>query len=133
MSEENVEVVRRAWQAWRAGGIDAALKYFDAKIEWQVRPDLPDADIYRGHEGVQDLLARFDDVVEDMWWRPEGFIPAGDDRVVAPLRWGGRGKGSDIEFEESETWTYTVRGSKIVRVEEFATKEQALEAAGLSE
>jgi ketosteroid isomerase-like protein len=131
MSEESIKAVQRAFQAFEEG--DLLFDLFAADVEWRVRPDLPDADTYRGHEGIQALLARFEEVVEDLWYRPEDFIPAGHDRVVVPLRWGGRGKGSGIEFEESETWTYTLRGGKIVRVDEFATKEQALEAVGLSE
>jgi ketosteroid isomerase-like protein len=58
-------------------------------------------------------------------------VPVGDDQVVVPLTWGGRGKGSGLNFEERrETWVLTVRGGKIVRIREFATREQALTALG---
>lgn len=66
----------------------------------------------------------------------EGFqrFSVGKDQIVVPLRWGGKGKGSGLNFEESqETWIFTVRNAKIVRVTEFATRKQALKAAGLSE
>jgi ketosteroid isomerase-like protein len=59
------------------------------------------------------------------------LIPVGDDQVLAALRWGGRGKGSGADFDEArEAWVFTVRAGKIARVEEFATKEQALTAVG---
>jgi hypothetical protein len=72
--------------------------------------------------------------MENMWFRPEEFIQVNEEEFVVPVRWGGRGKGSGLDFEESrETWMFFVRDRKIVRVKEFATREQALEAAGLRE
>jgi len=80
------------------------------------------------------VLTGFTDVMENMWFRPEEFIQVNEEEFVVPVRWGGRGKGSGLDFEESrETWMFVVRDSKIVRVKEFATREQALEAAGLRE
>ena len=126
MSEESVDVVRAAFEAWR-GGDDSFLEFLSDDIDWEVRPDLPDAGRYRGHDGFHKLSARFDDVMEDMWFRPSELIPVGDDQVVVPLTWGGRGKGSGLSFEErAETWVFTVSGGKITRVKEFATREQAL-------
>jgi ketosteroid isomerase-like protein len=134
MSEENVEAIQNAFQAFDRGDPEGFFDALADDIEWRVRPDLPDAETYRGHDGVVKLLARFNDVVDDIWIKPEEFIPAGEDRVVVPIRWGGRGKGSGIDFEERrETWNFTIRGGKIAHIEEFATREQALKAAGLSE
>jgi ketosteroid isomerase-like protein len=128
------EIVGAAFTRSATEGWDALFELLDADIEWEVRPDLPDADVYRGHEGVRRLLGRFDEVMEDIWFVAEEVIPAGADRVVVQLRWGGRGKGSGVEFEETrETWLFTVRAGKIVRVKEFATRAEALEALGLSE
>jgi ketosteroid isomerase-like protein len=105
--------------------------FLAADIYWEVRPDLPDAGRYRGHDGVRRLTARFDEVTDDRWYRPEEFVPVGGDQVVVPLTWGGRGKGSGLNFEERrETWVLTVRAGKIVRIREFATREQALTALG---
>jgi ketosteroid isomerase-like protein len=70
--------------------------------------------------------------MDDMWFEPDNLMLAGD-RVVVPLRWGGRGKGSGVVFEEREAWVFTVRDGVIVRVEEYGTREAALEAAGLKE
>jgi ketosteroid isomerase-like protein len=99
-------------------------------IEWHVRSDLPDAGIYRGHEGVRQLLGRFEEILDEMWIRPEEFIDAGEETVIVPLRWGGTGKGSGVEVEErGETWVFNVRDEKIVRVNEYGTRAEALEAA----
>jgi ketosteroid isomerase-like protein len=133
MSDESVDVVRAAFEAWRGGG-ESLLAFLSEEIDWEVRPDLPDAGRYRGHDGFRRLSARFDDVMEDMWFRPEELIAVGDDQVVVPLRWGGRGKGSGLSFEErAETWVFTVSGGKITRVKEFATRERALTAVSEGE
>ena len=133
MSAKSVDVVRAAFEAWR-GGADSLLSFLSEQIDWEVRPDLPDAGRYRGHDGFRRLSARFDDVMEDMWFRPMELIPVGEDQVVVPLRWGGRGKGSGLPFEErAETWVFTVSGGKITRVKEFATREEALRAVSEDE
>jgi ketosteroid isomerase-like protein len=128
MSEESVDVVRAAFDAWR-GRRDWFVEFLSEEIDWEVRPDLPDAGRYRGHDGFRRLSARFDDVMEDIWFRPQELIAVGENQVVVPLTWGGRGKGSGLNFEErAETWVFTVSGGKITRVKEFATREQALTA-----
>lgn len=133
MSQEHVELVRAAAQAFEEGGIEAGLAFLHPEIEWEARLDLPDSEVYKGHDGVRRLLARFSDVMDDVWFRPQEVIDAGD-RVIAPISWGGRGRASGIELEErEETWVYTFRDGKIARVQEYATKQQALEAVGLRE
>jgi ketosteroid isomerase-like protein len=131
MSRHSVDVVRAAFGVWQERGITS--DFLAPGIEWEVRTDLPDAGRYVGHAGVRRLSARFDEVMGDRWYRPEDFIPVGDE-VVVPLTWGGRGKGSGVDFEERrETWVLTVRAGEIVRIREFATREQALTAVGLDD
>ena len=109
----------------------SVLDFLAPEIEWKVRADLPDAQLYRGHEGIRELMSRFDEVMEDMWFQHKELIPVGEEQVLASLRWGGRGKRSGVDFDEvREAWLFTVRAGKIARVEEFATKEQALTAVG---
>jgi ketosteroid isomerase-like protein len=132
MSQESVEVVRAAFLAFAEGGQTSVFGFLAEDVEWRVRVDLPDADVYRGRDGVQQLFARFNDVMGSIWFKAEEFIDAGD-RVVVPLRWGGRGKGSEVEFEEREAWIYTVRDGKISQIIEYASREQALDAVGPTE
>jgi ketosteroid isomerase-like protein len=133
MSQENVEIVQCAFEAVERGGGEALLQLLDPDIVWEVRSDLPDADTYRGHEGVRRLFEVFDEVLKESWYSPREFLDAGE-QVVVVLRWGGRGKGSGVAFEErEETWIFTLRAGKVSRVKEYGSRDQALEAAGLSE
>jgi ketosteroid isomerase-like protein len=134
MSRENVEVVRASWEAVVRSGPDGFLAFAHPDLEWHVRKDLPDAGVYRGHDGFRALAERFNEAFAEQSYDPEGYIPAGDDMVVVPLRWWARGRESGASLVESEeTWVFVVRDGKIVRVDEYATRAEALEAVGLSE
>jgi ketosteroid isomerase-like protein len=125
----SVEIVRTAFERFTTASLFDVLA---ADVEWHVRSDLTDAGTYRGHEGMRQLLKHFGEILDDLWIEPLEFIESGEATVIVPLRWGGTGKGSGIEIEErgGETWVFTVRHGKIARVDEFPTREQALEAAG---
>jgi ketosteroid isomerase-like protein len=139
MSQENVEIVRRAFEASRrpdqreGDDPEAIFEFLDPTIVWEVRPDFPDAETYTGYEGMRRLFATFREALDETWYRPLEFIDGGD-QIVVPIRWGGRGRGSGIEIAESEEfWVFTLRDGKIVHVKEYADRNPALEAAGLSE
>jgi ketosteroid isomerase-like protein len=133
MSQENLEIVRLLFSAFEKTGPEGTFRFLSPEIEWEVRPDLPDSRTYRGHDGVRELLATFEDVLDEQWYSPRELIPAGE-LVVVPLRWGGRGKTSGVKVEErEETWVLTLQDGAITRVTEYATKEAALDAVGLSE
>jgi len=125
--------VQQVFDAFRDDGPDALVDLLAEDVEWEVRRDLPDAKTYRGRDGVRELVSGFEDVLDEQWYTPQDFIEAGDE-IVVPLRWGGRGKGSGVPFEErEETWVFSVRNGKVSRVREYGTKHDALEAVGLSE
>jgi ketosteroid isomerase-like protein len=130
MSQENVEVVRRSFEAFARGDFDAAFEDHDAGTEWRTASDEPDPQTYRGLAGLRDLVAslaelwidRFDGSMEF-----EDFIDRGA-WVVAPWRARLRGRGSGIEVAVDETYAVLLARGQIVRVEEYRTKEEALEA-----
>jgi ketosteroid isomerase-like protein len=123
----NVEVVRAFFAA--LGQREAQLRLLHPDVEWHVRPDFPDARMYRGHDGFNEMAEVFGDVFAEEHYEPLDYIEAGSD-VVVTLRWGGRGRRSGASFiEREETWVFTVEDGRITTVFEFATKEQALEAS----
>ncbi|HEY3193252.1 MAG TPA: hypothetical protein VGJ61_10735 [Solirubrobacterales bacterium] len=52
MSEAEVDVVRRAGEAYTERGIESFLEFLNPEVEWRSRADLPDTDLYTGHDGV---------------------------------------------------------------------------------
>jgi ketosteroid isomerase-like protein len=133
MSEENVEVVRRMYEAWKRGDFEATLAFFHPDVEWSEPPDNPGARTWHGHEGVQGAAASWMGAWENYRFELRELIDCGDDRVLLAAWQTGRGKGSGIEISEENFGVYTVRHGKIIKLRMFRHREEALEAAGLSE
>src|SRR5262245_26146036 len=135
MSQENVEVVRRVTEVMDAEGFEAALPVFleaaHADVEWREDPAWPGSATYRGVEQVRRLiLDRMDTLDFDQ--ETEDLIDV-DDRVVALVRWRGRGRASGAQGELSMAIVWTVREQAITRLEFFLDRDEALKAVGLSE
>jgi ketosteroid isomerase-like protein len=132
MSEENVEVVRRLYAAWNRGDYPSALALIDPEIEAESRYSGFVKGTYRGHAGLYKLLEDFWNQFDDRRSEVEECIPAGDDVFTSVLFHGrGRDSGADVEMRQYQVWT--LRDGKAVRWRYFADRQEALEAAGLSE
>jgi uncharacterized protein len=135
MAQENVELVRRSFEAFARGDFETAFAAHDPNTEWCTAADEPDQQTYRGIAGLVKLIGSLTDPWEDRFGHAmefEGFIDRGD-WVIVPWRARLLGKGSGIPIEVQETYAVLVRGGKIVRVEEHRSKEQALEAVRMRE
>jgi ketosteroid isomerase-like protein len=134
MSEENVQIVQRAWQAFADDGLDALVEFFDREITWRAIEGAPD-DVgeMQGKDAVRRYLQDWLDTFEDVTTVPTELVRVGDGQVVAVLHARGRARLSRIETELRYAVLYTLRGGKIVRGREYADRQQALEAAGLAE
>jgi ketosteroid isomerase-like protein len=132
MSQENVEVVWRAVEAFNRGGTEAALAWLAPDVEWHDLPDLPDAEIYRGHGGFLAAFKQFFGELEDYTVKVDETTDHGE-RVLVFARIIGRGRGSGAWFEQRIFGVWTVRNRLVVRAVWFRTREEALEAVGLSE
>jgi ketosteroid isomerase-like protein len=135
MSKENVEVVRRAYEAWNLGDLETAFEFLDVDVEVSVPPDLPEAGTYRGRAEIRRWVAeQLLPILEEARAEPEEFLDAGD-QVVVLVRYFGRGKASGIEVRgavvDSHVWT--LRDGKVQKLQMYQGTEKALEAAGLSE
>jgi ketosteroid isomerase-like protein len=138
MSQENVEVVRRMFAALR--GVDGAnferhldevREIFDPEIEWVAAPhSLLASEEYRGYDGVRRFWTQFLSAWDEYGVEVDELIDAGD-QVVAVMRLSGRT--NELELDEARSSLLTLRSGRIVRIEPFASKEGALEAAGPSE
>jgi ketosteroid isomerase-like protein len=131
MSEENVEIVRRSYDAYVRGDLESALVAFDPEIEVHDH-DIPESGEYRGLEGLARWQADWESSWESWRWDPEEFIEAGD-RVVAVLRVHARGRKSGVDVEREDGAVWTLREGRCVRLDYYGSRAQALEAAGLSE
>jgi ketosteroid isomerase-like protein len=137
MSEENVEIARRAYEAlneaYRTGDVLPALERF-------VGPDvvlvpagiLPESSEMRGHDGVLRFVTLQTEGFDDYWVEPQEFIDAGD-KVVVPVRFGGRAVHTGIDVAFDVVHVCTAYAGKWTRLDMYASKAEALKAVGLAE
>jgi ketosteroid isomerase-like protein len=130
MSQENVEIVRRIFDAWNQGDFDAAWSVCDPDLVIDRSRSLVDSRIYRGTEEVEQFWSDWRDTWESACWEIDEYIEAGDDVVVLG-RFYGRGAESGVAVEANVTQVMTVRNGKLVRGVLFQSRSDALEAAGL--
>jgi ketosteroid isomerase-like protein len=131
MSEENIALARRGYDAFSRGDINGVLAFLDPDVEVLDSPELPDHRVWRGHEGVLGNFRNIQSVVEGYEVAPEEFIDAGD-KLVVTVRVSGRGAGSGIRIEDRLLHVWTIRNGKAVRLENYRDRTQALTAAGLT-
>jgi ketosteroid isomerase-like protein len=124
MSQENVEIVRR----FLVVDVDEALTYADSGIVWNPVEESST----QGHDAVRASLARWKGEWDDYELMPEEFVDRGD-RVVVTVRLRGRGRGSGVEVDARFYDVYTLGDGKIVRMDQFTERSEALEAVGRSE
>jgi ketosteroid isomerase-like protein len=130
MSQENVEVVKAAYEAWNAGDNHALRELCDPDIIWRPPDGWPEPGPFVGREAVM----RWFDQLRETWdayvTELSDIVDAGD-RVVVRQIWHGAGHGPDANLEA--TSVLTVRKGRVIGVEQFWDRAEALEAAGLSE
>jgi hypothetical protein len=132
MSQENVEIVRHAYEAHLRGDYATALAKWHPNAEMDGR-NLPDGGVYRGHDGVRQHIERWASMWENWTIEVDRFIDAGGDSVVVLTHERGRNKASGMELDARHAELYTVRDGHIVRWQGFSDRAEALEAVGLSE
>ena len=130
MSQENVEIVRRAVTAVNQRDIDGYL----ACCTDDVQLITPLADVtgaYDGREGIRRFFTDITDTGPDFKLTVERLETAGRDRVLAFMRVTATGRGSGIPQARSTGNVYDLVEGKIRRIQIFTDPGQALEAAGL--
>ena len=129
MSQENVDAVRRAWEAFERHDNEAIFPLYDPEVEVQY----PFLDrVYRGLPGVQEYFRDWLAVWDEFGSEVEEWIDAGDSVIAVMHSWG-RGKQSGARVEERNAHVWTLRNGKLWRLRVYATRAEALKAVGLEE
>jgi uncharacterized protein len=134
MSQENADVARLAYQALAGGGLDRFMEHFTDDVDYRAVIGAPD-DIgpIRGKDALRAWLQDWIDMFDGFKMELLELINAGDDTVVWVERFSGRAKRSGVQTDQVIGGVFTIRNGKIARGREYATRGQALEAAGLRE
>jgi ketosteroid isomerase-like protein len=132
MSQENVDLVRRALEAFPRG-VEEMLSFVDPEGEFHSAiVGGAEGNIYRGHDGFRRWYADSFESFEELRNEWSEFRDLGD-RILVFGHVKARGRESGVELDSPMGWVFTVRHGKLVKAEGFLSRGNALEAAGLEE
>jgi ketosteroid isomerase-like protein len=133
MSQENVENVRRAFEAFNQDGVEEALPRFAPDIVLYALPGWPGPSEYRGHNGIRALMSEWTENFDDFEIEV-GEIREVGDRVLVLGENVGRIKGSRVPIRLPFGALFgNFRNGQSGETRLFLTWREALEAAGLRE
>jgi ketosteroid isomerase-like protein len=134
MSQDNVEVIRRLYEHWARGDF-STTGFFDPEIVYsRIGTETPGMEgEWRGLEEMSEGTRDYFRVFADLRIEAERIIDLGDDRVLVLTRQTGHGKLSGVPFDHQLGDLMTFKAGKIVAMDAYWHRAEALEAAGLTE
>jgi ketosteroid isomerase-like protein len=132
MSQENVEVIRTAFDQFARGDFGRWFALTTDDFEFVTSPDIPDAGTYYGEEARRWITAWVRSF-EGHTMEATEIIDAGGDNVFAGYLQRGHPGGSESVVEGRWWLVVTFRQGAIARIENFRHRSEALEAARLLE
>jgi ketosteroid isomerase-like protein len=124
--EQNLENVKRGFDAFNEKGVDGIIPFVHPDFEATTPPDLAsEPDTYRGHDGIRRWFDSFDEVMDEIRWEGHEFRQVGD-RVVVEFTLRARGKTTGLAFGQDAAMVWELRDGRAVGVELFQTLDEAL-------
>ncbi len=131
MSQENVDIVRHAIDAYNRRDLEAMRAVNDPRVEldWSASRGWV-AGVYRGRDKVMAFFADYMEAFQEILIEPADFIDAGASVVVPNVS---RSRGRDgIEVLARSAFVFTLRDRKVVRLRLYQDTEEALRAVRLA-
>jgi len=132
VSEAVIETLRAGYAAFNRGDWDALFEIGPRDFELETTDRVTNPGTYRGRENarrfLEDLFEPFEEVVAE----PEQFLENGD-FILVLVRVRSRPSGSSGVVDNRIAHLWTVQDGALVRMQIFAERSEALEAAGIAE
>jgi ketosteroid isomerase-like protein len=129
MAETNADLVRQGFDALKDGDFESLLPFIHPEFEATTPPALAaEPDTYRGPEGIRRYFESFYEVMDQVSFEADEFIPVGE-RVVVLCTLRARGRTTGIETAQRIVQIWELKDERAYRVEVYATLEEAMEAA----
>src|SRR2546429_5623717 len=135
MSQENVEIVRAAFEAWNARPGEPDFAPFHPELVYHPRADEPDPSPHVGRDVYERLVHGFVDSFSEVTFEVLELIDAGDHVIASTVLHAvlhGQGSAS-AGVSDTYVFVFKLRAGLGVEGWEYRTKQEALEAVGLSE
>jgi uncharacterized protein (TIGR02246 family) len=132
VSQENIELVRSAFDAWNRGDVEAFADHMVEDVAWLEVSGRPEGGVSerRGRNRLRHSLESLFEAWESYRLEVERIAGVGN-RLVAVVREVARGRASGLEVDSRWGYLITVDGGQIVRVEAYRDAAEALHVAGL--
>ena len=130
MSEQEVELLRRSFEAWNRNDWDTLMACHASDVIAVPPAEWPEAETVTSRDTLRHQFEQTKGPWEEERVEVDELRDLGG-QVLALYRWIARGRGSHVVVEHPVATLNTVRGGKIVRIEYFLDQSKALEAAGL--
>jgi ketosteroid isomerase-like protein len=132
MPRDNVEIVRRVYDEWARGNMNAAVDLFDPELVFEsFMPDANERVVARGPEGVEAFMREFLGQWRNYRLMGSEFRSVGRDRVFVAGRQTATGRQSGVAVDDTMHSVWTFRDDQVVHLLFERDREKALEAAGL--
>jgi ketosteroid isomerase-like protein len=134
MSQENIELLQRFFEAFNRGDDDAWIAAWHPEAELYELVGIVDApEVYRGHDGVREWLANARSIIgQGFRMEPRDFTPIGE-AILTEIVGRGVGEGSGVPVEWTAHIVIWMRDGKVGRTRAFLQREMALKSAGRRE
>ena len=140
MSQENEEIVRAAFAAWNARpgepDLGSVFAHFHPELVYHPRADEPDPSPHVGRDAYERLTYGFVDSFSEVTFEVLELIDAGDHVIISTVLHAvlhGQKSASGAGVSDTYVFVYKLRAGLVVEGWEYRTKQEALEAVGLSE
>jgi ketosteroid isomerase-like protein len=129
MSQQHVEIVERAIDAFSRGDAEAFAELTTEDLEWKTGLGAVEGEVFRGREGVETYFARLAGAWDSFLFLADEYRDLGD-VVIALGRLRGQGRGGGVPVESPVGAVWDLREGRIFRLRAYLDHAQALEAAG---
>jgi ketosteroid isomerase-like protein len=135
MSQVNVEAVKRGFDAFNRGDIEALLETLDSEVKWHGILQMVmlggEPAVFQGYEGVREALRAWYETFAEIHPEIAEIRDLAERVAIGRIRACGKESGAGVESPVA--YVVEFKNGKEVRVREYLEPKEALEAAGLSE
>lgn len=125
---KNLDVLRKGYQDFSKGDIQAVMQVFDPNIEWTLPDSLPFGGVHVGRDSVaKDVFSRLREDFDNFSVAPNEFIDAGD-RIVVLGDLSGTIKNTGKEFRTGFAHVWTIKDGIAKKMVEYADASVVQEA-----
>ena len=132
--QRNIKILRRAFEVWNAGGVAAAIPFFDSDAKLELAPAILDEGVIYGRDAIEAYLRSIEEQLWDSFAiKGTNYEDVGARHVVVDVHMSGEGRDSHVPVEQRFVEAFELRDGSIVWEGVYTDRASALEAVGRRE